>query len=181
MAEDDDIVIEDGSEIQEGETIFGDIDPLVDLSEIEKTDEDFQEELDKQYNETFAFGDSWSFNFVTGQFNKKGDKQVEVTAEEDSFAQWCMLVLHTERGSSAIFSEDIGLETEDIISGSVPAPLVSGILEERIIEALSVHDRFQSLDDFSYDQTSSNIAVVSLSILTTEANTVDIETEIRIG
>jgi hypothetical protein len=63
--------------------------------------------------------------------------------------QWCQNVLHIQKLSAAVYSGRIGIDLAEITRSQHSNILALGSIQERIEEALSVHDRFQGLRDFT--------------------------------
>lgn len=65
----------------------------------------------------------------------------------DAIMQAADLMLSTERWECPIYSDDIGMETRDLIGK--PREFVQGDLERRISECLVEDDRITGISDFS--------------------------------
>ena len=180
MADDEDIIAGDGSTADDGESIFGELDPLVDPEDTVREDSEFEEELDEQYEQQFEYGTTWLFDFPSGRFVVSGSGQIPTVSDEDAFAQWCMIALHTERFMATVFSEAIGIEIEDIIREDIPREVAPSTLEERISEALAVHNRFSRIDNFESEFLDNGTLSLSFDIETTSGSAVPIDTELNI-
>lgn len=82
----------------------------------------------------------------------------------DAVKQAVFFILNTERFEYPIYSNDYGVETQDLIGAS--RSYVVGDIERRITEALLQDDRITSIEDFniSYDRENANI---SFTVITT--------------
>lgn len=145
-----DIIEGDGSVAQPGETIFGQaLEQPTDEDGFRDSD-DMALELGDPYEQVLPFGYTWEFNYITGRFVTQGrSNQVAVVSERDAFAQWCMNVLSTERYTAFVYSDRIGVEFEALVQDSSSDEIAGGMLEAAIDDALSIHDRYAEITEFS--------------------------------
>lgn len=163
MADDDDIVdIEDVA----SEPMFGDASDDAFTSGATISEIDLEQVYAEQSSVPREFGKTWEFDFGTGQFIKEGGRVATVTGKA-AFAQWCMNVLHTERLTAAVYSDQIGVEFEPIVRSSEGAEIASLTIQSAVEEALAVHDRFDSISRFVM-KVVSDIVYIDMTIKTTE-------------
>lgn len=94
----------------------------------------------------------------------------------DAIKQAIYKILCTERYNYPIYSQDYGIELEDLIGE--PTSYVIPELERRITEALLQDDRIQDVYDFEFDTPSKNIVTVKF-YADTDFGITDIEREVE--
>lgn len=123
--------------------------PVFDVDEEEELEEEDEIEYLKDYRFDFSSGE-----FVTGS------NDTILCDGADAWLQWCGSVIRTVRYGCLAYSDDIGVELEDIIglSDREDAELQ---LETTITEALlsDPDGRTESVEDFSFDWGADNIHV----------------------
>ncbi|WP_099469452.1 DUF2634 domain-containing protein [Konateibacter massiliensis] len=85
-------------------------------------------------------------------------------------------ILNTERYEYTIYSEDYGIELEELIGE--PTSYVIPELERRIKEAILQDDRVTDVYDFEFDTPKKNTVVVNFNV-ETEFGTTDMEMEVE--
>ncbi len=166
----DDDLIEAQDAISFGDTsMFGDADELPeDPAQLAVVLNDENEQFLDVYTSVKDFGWTWQFDFPTGQFVRKGSGgQISTVEGKGAFAEWCMHVLHTERLTAFVYSNQIGVEFEEIVRSSAGAEIAAATLFARVEEALAVHDRFQRIEDFVASVDGSMINL-TMKIITTD-------------
>jgi hypothetical protein len=96
------------------------------------------------------FGRSWRFDFTAGQFIYDGTAPQE-TYEMDTLIVWVEKTCRTALFAHPIYSDQYGVEITDLIGMQVDDELLSGY-QNAITQALLVHDRIVSVQDFSFNQ-----------------------------
>ena len=92
---------------------------------------------------------SVSFDFGSGDFNADGSNNMTLTSGRDVFIQWCMTVLHTERGSCLAYNSDIGVEMIEAMA--MPSePAQCSAIERTVKEALMVNPQTEYVRDFTF-------------------------------
>lgn len=104
-----------------------------------------------------ASGEQPSFDFLTGEFLLSGGKPQLVSGQE-SFEQWCLKVVMTERNTRLAYSERIGVEMERIAKMNDPNAIKSHIART-ITEAIMVHPRALWVKDFQFTGSADNLYV----------------------
>lgn len=172
---DDDLIEAEGSIAFGNTSMFGDADEAPEIEGFGAVLSDDESEQDLLSTPSVRpFGKTWEFDFEAGEFMLRGSgSQVSVVDEKASFAQWCMSVLHTERYSALVYSGQIGVEFEELVRASGGAEVASAMLLGRIEEALSVHDRYQGIEDFSAT-VDGDYVLVNMTVNTTDG-AVDVE------
>jgi hypothetical protein len=160
----DDIVEEDGALAADDDTMFGAISEDA-LSSPELSDDQIDQlqrtALD-QYEAQRDIGVEYQFDFETGRFVMRGSDVATVT-EDDAIAQWAMNAIHTERFTAPVYSDQFGIEGESVMRAGIAG---FGVLEDRVREALTVHDRIRDISDFTAEWVGTTV-VVRFTIETT--------------
>lgn len=150
--DDEDLIEAEGSIVFEDGSMFGNADEAPEEQGFGSVMADDESEADLlgEYAALKPFGYTWAFDFSTGQFETRGAGRQEVKVEgREAFAQWCMQVLHTERLTALVYSDQIGVEFESVVRQQGASEMASSLLLTRIEEALAVHDRYDGIEDFS--------------------------------
>lgn len=172
---DDDLIEAEGSIAFGNTSMFGDADEAPESEGFGAVVSDDESEQDLLgIARVRPFGKTWEFDFEAGEFMMRGSgSQVSVVDGKTSFAQWAMAVLHTERYSALVYSGQIGVEFESLVRSSGGAEVASALLLGRVEEALSVHDRFESIESFSAS-VDGDYVLINMTINTSDG-AVDIE------
>lgn len=125
------------------------------------------------------FGFTWKFDYEAGEFLKQGsgNQLIKIDGRE-AFAEWCNNVLHIERFSSYIYSDQIGVEFAQLVREAEGAEVAASMLLSIVTEALSVHDRFDSIEDFAAGVDDNGVVQINMTIKTTDGSSVDLETSV---
>jgi hypothetical protein len=105
---------------------------------------------DDQPDAPLPFGRSWRFDFIAGQFVREGTVP-QVTYELDSFVGWVEKTLRTAQQAHPIYSDSYGVDQPGVI-GEMASDELLGDYQDAAIEALMVHDRVVSVEEFSFNQ-----------------------------
>lgn len=97
-----------------------------------------------------AYGMTWDFDFVAGRFRQQGIAPARAHGVA-SLAIWCEMAIRTARFAHSAFSDEFGMEQPENIIGHVDIGDLVGDYEQRIREALLVHDRIVAVTDFDAD------------------------------
>lgn len=115
------------------------------------------------------FGMSWAFDWSTGRFIRQGDSPAEVR-DHDALREWCLAAAHCARFAHAVFSDDFGMERPDDIIGELEVAELISDYEQRLREALLVHDRVAGVENFDadWDPATGILTINSFDVLTDE-------------
>lgn len=129
--------------------------PPVDL-EVEAEDEltatalsEGDDFIELPQQESKPFGRGWGFNFNAGRFIRYGSGPSNTRGLE-TLRHWVHKALITTRFSHPIYSDDFGIESLDVIGSQYTAE-VQADLESKIKDALSIHDRITSVENFAIE------------------------------
>ncbi len=113
---------------------------------------------------------------LTYQLKNNGHIEGRIDGRE-AVAQAIDLTLSTERFRYLIYSNDRGIELEELIGAR--RELVLGDIERRIAEALVEDDRITGIDDFqiSFDRENANISFIAR----TSFGDIDVERSVSLG
>lgn len=96
------------------------------------------------------FGRSWRFDWETGQFVHAGQSPAP-TSGLGAVQEWCLMALHVARYESPVFSDAFGIEDPDSPLGEFAVGEILSDWQRHIVEALLVHERITSVENFSLD------------------------------
>ena len=95
------------------------------------------------------FGKGWDFDFLAGQFVRRGSAPQEAY-DLDNLRVWCEKALRTAKYAHPIYSDTFGAEDPySLIGQQQDDALLSGY-QETISDALLTHDRIVGVEDFSF-------------------------------
>ena len=89
------------------------------------------------------------FDFQTGDFLRDGAGRIVMADGKEAFAQWCLKVCVTERGTKLAYSDKIGTEITSAVKES-DAESVKSSIERTITEALMVNPVTEYVKNFSF-------------------------------
>ena len=89
------------------------------------------------------------FDFQTGDFLRDGACRIVMADGKAAFAQWCLKVCVTERGTKLAYSDKIGTEIMSAVKES-DAESVKSSIERTITEALMVNPVTEYVKNFSF-------------------------------
>ena len=95
----------------------------------------------------------------------------------DKLRQDILLVLNIERYNYIIYDWNIGIETQDLYG--MPVEYVCSELEYRIIDALSVLDAIEEINNFEFDTTSKKRVVICSFTIKTKYGDYNYEKEVE--
>lgn len=111
----------------------------------------------------------------TYRLDFKTNKIVDHCDGLEAIKQAIYKILNTERYDYPIYSQDYGIELEELIGE--PTSYVIPELERRIIDALSVDDRILEVYNFEFERPQKNIVIVKF-LVDTEFGITEIESEV---
>ena len=177
--DEEDIIELDEAVASEGESLFGEVAEDDASSVLSDSSIDALDEVARQnYEREEGLGTTWAFDFEARRYVKRGAEVVKVS-EEDALRQWCENALATERYTAAIYSDEFGIETEDIFRGEIEPNAIPATLQQRISEALQVHDRITGIRNFRSQSIANGRTY--LVAFTVETTTGSFDVEGRVG
>jgi len=96
------------------------------------------------------------WNFATGDFVRDGANRLTESSGRDTYKQWCVKVISTERYMYLAYPDEIGTEMEDAVKQPDQAAVISAI-ERTITEALLINPRTEYVRDFSFSINGDNV------------------------
>lgn len=103
-------------------------------------------------------------------------KRIETYVDDiEALKQWIYCVLRTKRNEYEIYSDEYGVEIEDVIGQDFEFACVE--IKEEITDAISIDDRIESVEDFTFKKLENNSLLVSFNVISIFGNT-EIETEV---
>jgi hypothetical protein len=118
------------------------------------------------------FGRTWSFDFEAGRFNRVGGAPAELTGA-DSLKVWLEAATRTALGAHPIFTS-FGMENPEDVIGTVDATEALSDLEERLRDAILVHDRVADMEDViaSVNPDQGVVSIDTLTVITDQEDNV---------
>lgn len=121
---------------------------------------------------TEPYGRSWAFDFARGRFVRDGNAP-RVTTGLDTLRLWCLTALVSARYAHGVFTPEFGMEEPEGTIG------VAGNLREvasdygaHLQDALLVHDRVASVDEYEWAfDAAAGALIVSFIVVTDEDET----------
>lgn len=135
--------------------------------------------VDSQTAELSIYHPSLLFNFETGEFEITGTGQMIYSDEKEAFRQWCIKMIKTERRAHLAYSDDLGVELDEAVRAG-PREAIESEIERTITEALSVHERTESVSDFEFEFAGDEVKVKFI-VEAEQIGSIPIETEIEGG
>lgn len=115
--------------------------PSVELPEIPEYDED-----------EFKYMPSVKFDFEKGDFVLDGQHRMVVADGREAYIEWCLKATDTERAVFLAYSDDYGVEFEELADvGQYDAR--ESELQTQITDALMVNPMTEYVDDFQFTHT----------------------------
>lgn len=165
----EDIIIVDVEEDDEDESLFPE-------DEVEVSEEDMQDEP-VGYKESLYFDEGEGDILRDGQFRIKASTGIE------SWKQWCINCLLTEKGKYAAYGPDFGIATEDAFASGDRNEIESTLTRE-ISESLlkDPYGRTEYVDNIEFDwaEPEPDSLSVSMTIHGIDDVTVDITTTLNL-
>lgn len=134
----------------------------------EEQDTDFELESDP----------SLTYAMQIGTIDKEPSVFVGKVDGTEADRQAILKILNTERYENEIYSWNYGIETQDL--RGMPLPYVMSELPDRITDAITADDRYESCEDFEMEQVGKKALHVTFSVITAEGYKISgLETEVE--
>lgn len=127
------------------------------------------------------FGRTWVFDFETGRFVRSGTSPLPTTGF-GALEQWILMAVHTARFAHSVFSDDFGMEEPEKGIGELRSGEMIADYEQRLREAVLVHDRVTALENFtaSYNPIEGVLTITYFEVVTDEGEVIPM-TDITLG
>lgn len=114
-------------------------------------------------------GRTWIFDFEAGQFARAGGSPAE-TNGLGAVEQWCQMAIKSARFAHPVFSQEFGMEEPDSIIGEFALGEALAEWEANLIEALLVHERITTVENFDllWDPSTGILTINSFDVITDE-------------
>lgn len=96
----------------------------------------------------------------------------------EAIKQAVLKIINTERYEYEIYSWDYGIELQDLYGKDLP--YVMSEVKQRIIDALIVDDRIESVDNFEVEKIKHGKLHIKFTVTTTQQDNFTIESEVGI-
>lgn len=114
------------------------------------------------------FGRTPLFDFEEGRYVRAGGSPVWVTGLR-ALEQWCLMAIHTARYAHPVFSARFGMDRPESPIGVVDVQEEMSDWGERLRDALLVHDRIVSVENYSaFFDAPSQVVYFSFDVVTDE-------------
>lgn len=122
------------------------------------------------------FGKTAPFDYTTGRFVRLGDGAIPWVSGQAALREWLQAAFHTGRGGCPLYDDTFGFERPDDYLGTVDPTEAMATLEDRLRDAVTVHDRVQEIDDYEAEHNPKTgvIELLDLTIITDEAEAVGV-------
>lgn len=133
------------------------------------TDEDLISENPVGYRNGIAF------DYEAGDFQRDGMNKILSSTGIQSWKDWCINCLHTERYKHLAYSTDFGIELDAVLKASGREE-AENILTRQISEALMAdpYGRTAYVSEITYDWTAPDTVAVSLTVHGVDDVTIDL-------
>jgi phage baseplate assembly protein W len=129
------------------------------------SDDDIMKDLDETSEPSYTY-----------KLDTERDRIIDYCDNLEAVKQAIYKILGTERYDYVIYSQNYGIELEELIGE--PTSYVIPELERRITEALMQDDRILAVYDFEFDTPKKNVVTVTFSV-DTDFGTTEIEREVE--
>lgn len=141
--------------------------------------EDYEDEVmeddDTEDEEPIGYRAGVAFDWETGDFIRDGRNMLMEATGVESWQQWCMNCIQTERYKHLAYGEDYGIESEEAFKASTREEAES-ILTRQITEALEAdpYGRTAYIDSIEYDWTAPDGVQIDATVVGIADVTIDI-------
>lgn len=104
------------------------------------------------------YGRTWQFDIRAGRFVTYGAAPVELHGKE-SLKQWIDFTLNIAAGAHSIFPREYGMENPYSLIGQEYSPALEAEFQEDVEQALSVHDRIESVGEFLFRHDDNDVII----------------------
>lgn len=118
-------------------------------------------------------GRSWLFDFEAGRFVRAGSSPLPAHGLA-ALEQWVLMAAHAARYAHSVFTDEFGMEHPDGGIGELGTAAMISDYEQRLREAILVHDRITALQDFraSYNPIEGVLSIAYFEVVTDEEDVV---------
>ena len=111
-------------------------------------------------------GMTWVFDFDRGEFVMHGHAPAEAWGLA-AVRQYCLMAVHTARYANDVFTDDFGMEEPEDPIGEVVSDELIADYEDRLREALLVHDRIAGVQEFkaAFDQQTGTLNIEGFDVI----------------
>lgn len=122
------------------------------------------------------FGRSWQFDFEQGRFIREGGSPAPTSGLFGGLVQWCLMAIHSARYAHPVFSDAFGMENPDDLIGEFADGEALADWQRHLVEALLVHERITSVENFDldWDPSTGILTINSFDVVTDEDQRVSI-------
>ena len=138
-----------------------------------------EEELTDNEEEIIGYRIAPYFDTKTGDFLLNGSGQIIMADEITAYTQWCESILATDRYNHGAYTDDIGIDYNEIFAASDRAE-AELIIESEISEALACdpYKRTKFVQNVEFDWTGPDEVMVSVEIVAFDNEHVTVNTTI---
>lgn len=148
--------------------------------------EDYEEETidedETEDEEPIGYRPGVAFDWQTGDFIRDGRYKLKEATGVESWHQWCLNCIQTERYKHLAYDEDFGIDYDEVFSATTQDEAES-ILTRQINEALEAdpYGRTAYVDSIEYDWTAPDAVHINATVVGIADVTIDITAYITNG
>lgn len=146
----------------------------------EDIDDDLGEDIEEDEEESVVgYKIAPYFDSKSGDFLLNGSGQIVDASEIDAYAQWCENVIATDRYNHGAYTDDIGLDYDEIFSADSREE-AEAVIESEIAEALECDPfgRTQYVQNVSFEWIGADEVNVLVEVIALDNELVTIDTVI---
>lgn len=148
--------------------------------------EDYEDETideeEAEDEEPIGYRPGVAFEWQTGDFIRDGRNRLTEATGVDSWKQWCQNCLQTARYKHLAYTDEYGIDIDEIFSAESQEEAES-IMTREINEALEAdpYGRMEYVDSIDYDWTGQDSVHVTVTVVGIADVTIDVEAFINGG
>lgn len=153
-----------------------------DYEEESLTDEEIEEEVNNSEPVGYKQGIAFQFDENGVDIKRDGKNRIMTSTGVESWEQWCLRCIATEKDTSPYYSETFGIDTKSVFEAPTKE-LAETILASEITEGLLAdpYGRTESVDEINIEWVDSDALKVNVVATGLDQATIDIETSIIAG
>lgn len=138
-------------------------------------DETIDEEETTDDEEPIGYRPGVAFDWNTGDFPRDGRNMMQEATGVESWQQWCMNCIQTERYKHLAYSDDFGIELDEVFKAETKEEAES-ILTRQINEALEAdpYGRTAYIDSIDYEWDTPDAVQVDATVVGIADVTIDV-------
>lgn len=139
------------------------------------------EQINEAFNEEpVGYRKSISFDERLGDFQRDGAKKLVESSGIEAWIQWCLKILKTKRYVCQAYSDDVGIDLEQVFQAESREE-VEILLEKEIVEALEAdpYGRTEVVQSVEFQWQEDDSLEVFCQVLGIDSNEIKLQTKIE--